>query len=111
MSTKRERDEIKLDKAHLKEHKAIAVRIAHLENAVGILNERLDEMDPGEECKPKNDIKYDVLILCRGFDEYLKEFFFSQDKKLTGICGQDLIDIIEIATKEKGTEVHISRAK
>lgn len=37
MSNKRERDEIKLEKAHLKEHKAIADKISHLENAVGIL--------------------------------------------------------------------------
>lgn len=110
MSNKRERDEIKLEKAHLKEHKAIADKISHLENAVGILTERLDEMDPGEECKPKNDIKFDVIVKSKKTDEKTGEEFWLVDKRLLSICGQDLSAIIMAATKEPNVEVEIRRS-
>lgn len=110
MSTKRERDDIKLEKAHLKEHKAIADRIAHLENAVGILNERLDELEPDEECRPKSDIKFDVIIKSKKIDAKTNEEFWQVAKRLLNICGQDLAAIIMTATKEPNVEVEIRRS-
>ena len=110
MSNKRERDEIKLEKAHLKEHKAIADRITHLENAVGFLNERLDELEPDEECRPKSDIKFDVIIKRKKTDEKAGDEFWLVDKRLLSICGQDLSAIIMAATKEPNVEVEIRRS-
>lgn len=110
MSTKRERDEIKLDKAHLKEHKTIAERIKHLENALGILTERLDEIDQDEECRPKSDIKFDVIVKRKKTDEKTGDEFWIVDKRLLSICGQDLSAIIMAATKEPNVEVEIRRS-
>lgn len=110
MLTKRKRDEIKLEKAHLKEHKAIADGIAHLENAVGFLNERLDELEPDEECRPKSDIKFDVIVKRKKTDEKTGDEFWLVDKRLLNICGQDLSAIIMAATKEPNVEVEIRRS-
>lgn len=110
MSTKRERDEIKLEKAHLKEHKAIADRINHLENAVGILTERLDEIAQDKECRPKSDIKFDVIVKSKKIDAKTNEEFWQVAKRLLSICGQDLSAIIMAATKEPNVEVEIRRS-
>ena len=110
MSTKRERDEIKLEKAHLKEHKEIANRISHLESAVGILTERLDEIAQDEECRPKSDIKFDVIIKRKKTDEKTGDEFWQVAKRLLSICGQDLSAIIMAATKEPNVEVEIRRS-
>ena len=110
MSNKRERDEIKLEKAHLKEHKAIADKISHLENAVGILTERLDEIDQDEECRPKSDIKFDVIIKRKKTDEKTGDEFWLVDKRLLNICGQDLAAIVMAATRLANTEVEIRRS-
>ena len=110
MSNKRERDEIKLEKAHLKEHKAIADKISHLENAVGILTERLDEIAQDKECRPKSDIKFDVIVKRKKTDEKTGEEFWLVDKRLLSICGQDLSAIIMAATKEPNVEVEIRRS-
>lgn len=110
MSTKRERDEIKLEKAHLKEHKAIADKISHLENAVGILTERLDEIAQDKECRPKSDIKFDVIIKRKKTDEKTGDEFWLVDKRLLNICGQDLAAIVMAATRLANTEVEIRRS-
>lgn len=110
MSNKRERDEIKLEKAHLKEHKAIADKISHLENAVGILNERLDEIAQGEECRPKSDIKFDVIVKSKKIDAKTNKELWQVAKRLLSICGQDLSAIIMAATKEPNVEVEIRRS-
>lgn len=110
MSTKRERDEIKLEKAHLKEHKEIASRIKRLENGFGILNERFDEIIQDEECKPKNDIKFDVIIKRKKTDDKTGDEFWLVAKRLLSICGQDLAAIIMTATKEPNVEVEIRRS-
>ena len=110
MSTKRERDEIKLEKAHLKEHKAIADKISHLENAVGILNERFDEIIQDKECRPKSDIKFDVIIKRKKTDEKTGDEFWLVDKRLLNICGQDLAAIVMAATRLANTEVEIRRS-
>lgn len=110
MSNKRERDEIKLEKAHLKEHKAIADKISHLENAVGILTERLDEIAQDEECRPKSDIKFDVIIKRKKADEKTGDEFWLVDKRLLNICGQDLAAIVMAATRLANTEVEIRRS-
>lgn len=110
MSTKRERDEIKLEKAHLKEHKAIADRINHLENAVGILTERLDEIAQDKECRPKSDIKFDVIVKRKKTDEKTGDEFWVVAKRLLSICGQDLAAIVMAATRLANTEVEIRRS-
>ena len=110
MSNKRERDEMKLEKAHLKEHKAIADKISHLENAVGILPERLDEIAQGEACRPKSDIKFDVIIKRKKTDEKTGDEFWLVDKRLLNICGQDLAAIVMAATRLANTEVEIRRS-
>lgn len=110
MSNKRERDEIKLEKAHLKEHKAIADKISHLENAVGILTERLDEIAQGEECRPKSDIKFDVIVKSKKIDAKTNKELWQVAKRLLSICGQDLSAIIMAATKEPNVEVEIRRS-
>ena len=110
MSTKRERDEIKLEKAHLKEHKEIANRIKRLENGFGILNERFDEIIQDEECRPKSDIKFDVIIKSKKIDAKTNEEFWQVAKRLLNICGQDLAAIVMAATKEPNVEVEIRRS-
>ena len=110
MSTKRERDEIKLEKAHLKEHKEIADKIKHIESAVGILTERLDEIAQDKECRPKSDIKFDVIIKRKKTDEKTGDEFWLVDKRLLNICGQDLAAIVMAATRLANTEVEIRRS-
>lgn len=110
MSIKRERDEIKLEKAHLKEHKEIASRIKRLENGFGILNERFDEIIQDEECRPKNDIKFDVIVKRKKTDEKTGDEFWLVDKRLLSICGQDLGAIVMAATRLANTEVEIRRS-
>lgn len=110
MSTKRERDEIKLEKAHLKEHKEIADKIKHIESAVGILTERLDEIAQDKECRPKSDIKFDVIVKRKKTDEKTGEEFWFVDKRLLSICGQDLGAIVMAATRLANTEVEIRRS-
>lgn len=61
------------------------------------------------ECKPKNDIKFDIYIMQRGMDEQTGKYY-EPKKILPDICGQDLADIVESATKEPGVEIHIQRA-
>lgn len=57
------------------------------------------------ECKPKSDTKFQVLIKTPDKDEPGGRIY----RRLTNICGQDLADIIESATKTPGTEVEICR--
>ena len=97
-------------KAHEEEHKVIADKIYHLENAVAILGERLDELEPDEECRPKSDIKFDVIIKRKKTDEKTGDEFWLVDKRLLNICGQDLSAIIMAATKEPNVEVEIRRS-
>ena len=97
-------------KAHEEEHKAIADKIYHLENAVAILGERLDELEPDEECKPKSDIKFDVIIKRKKTDEKTGDEFWLVDKRLLNICGQDLAAIVMAATRLANTEVEIRRS-
>ena len=97
-------------KAHEEEHKAIADKIHHLENAVAILGERLDELEPDEECRPKSDIKFDVIIKRKKTDEKTGDEFWQVAKRLLSICGQDLSAIIMAATKEPNVEVEIRRS-
>lgn len=97
-------------KAHEEEHKAIADKIHHLENAVAILGERLDELEPDEECRPKSDIKFDVIIKRKKTDEKTGDEFWLVDKRLLNICGQDLAAIVMAATRLANTEVEIRRS-
>lgn len=97
-------------KAHEEEHKVIADKIYHLENAVAILGERLDELEPDEECRPKSDIKFDVIIKSKKIDAKTNEEFWQVAKRLLSICGQDLSAIIMAATKEPNVEVEIRRS-
>lgn len=62
------------------------------------------------ECKPKNDIKFDIYIMQRGMDGQTGKEYYEPKKILPDICGQDLADIVESATKEPGVEIHIQRA-
>lgn len=62
------------------------------------------------ECKPKNDIKFDIYIMQRGMDEQTGKEYYEPKQILPDICGQDLADIVESATKEPGVEIHIQRA-
>lgn len=60
-----------------------------------------------KECRPKNEIKFDVLVMRKWLDEY------SGNEPVTilhDICGQDLADIVESATKKPGIEIHIQRS-
>lgn len=102
--------DVNIDEIHWKEHRAIADKITHVENAIGILTERLDEMDPGEECRPKSDIKFDVIVKRKKTDKKTGEEFWLVDKRLLSICGQDLSAIIMAATKEPNVEVEIRRS-
>ena len=102
--------DVNIDEIHWKEHRAIADKITHVENAVGILTERLDEIAQDEECKPKNDIKFDVIVKSKKIDAKTNEEFWQVAKRLLSICGQDLSAIIMAATKEPNVEVEIRRS-
>ena len=58
------------------------------------------------ECRPTSEIKFQVLIMTPDNSEAGVSF-----RRLTNICGQDLAEIIETATKEPGTEVAVKRQK
>lgn len=103
-------DEANLCRSHLEEHKEIANRIKRLENGFGILNERFDEIIQGEECRPKSDIKFDVIVKSKKIDAKTNEEFWQVAKRLLSICGQDLSAIIMAATKEPNVEVEIRRS-
>ena len=104
-------DEANLCRSHLEEHKEIANRIKRLENGFGILNERLDEIAQDKECRPKSDIKFDVIVKRKKkTDEKTGDEFWIVDKRLLSICGQDLSAIIMAATKEPNVEVEIRRS-
>lgn len=103
-------DEANLCRSHLEEHKEIANRIKRLENGFGILNERFDEIVQDEECRPKSDIKFDVIIKRKKTDEKTGDEFWLVDKRLLNICGQDLAAIVMAATRLANTEVEIRRS-
>lgn len=63
------------------------------------------------ECRPKNNtkIKFDVMVMRRGWDHVTGLYFYEPEKRLVSICSQDLTDIVESATRTPGAEILIQR--